>query len=583
MPAGQPPSTSHASRHPLQQLPSSFPYVTKVTLQCRSRSSSASERALPAAHVLAASLQLLGQLPKLQAVLLQGSLPRPMWQPLLAGLQQQQQQDQAAVQPAEQQQLQQRPQQLPGSVSSSSSLRQKLVCLQLVGCDLPPAVVLEGLLGCLGSLRELLLHASIKSPALQPDHLDALATGSQLQSLSLCVYQTGLGGSSRVQLNPLLALTNLRNLEMAYRGIFNDQRPQLAHKDSISSLIHLTSLSSQGLASPALPHPALTSLHSFNALGLTKRLSGSSLALILSCSSIRALRIEAGRRGLSAVAAEHLHHLGSITQLSSISISLSKGSQPASKSTQQLLGLGIPGLKGFAVGSGDHRLGFSTEQLRGLAAQWPRLESLRLSSFSPLQGLAGLGAFSSLHSLSLKPGTGTGKLLFELAPALQPLTCLKRLHLDFKSALQLEHVQAVADACSGSLQHLSLNMRASSIGSKALEAIAQLGQLTSLQLLGTSVGTLAGPPAWQALQSMQGLRWLSVQAAEEAAVTQRPLELGEYLWNGVEALTGLQELRIWLGFGVEGRQAAARLVGRVERVLHDCRCHVLQEPEKPML
>lgn len=82
---------------------------------------------------------------------------------------------------------------------------------------------------------------------------------------------------------------------------------------------------------------------------------------------------------------------------------------------------------------------------------------------------------------------------------------------------------------------------------------------------------------------LQGLRWLSVQAAEEAAVTQRPLELGEYLWNGVEALTGLQELRIWLGFGVEGRQAAARLVGRVERVLHDCRCHVLQEPEKPML
>jgi hypothetical protein len=53
---------------------------------------------------------------------------------------------------------------------------------------------------------------------LQPDHLDALATGTQLHSLSLCVYQTGLGGSSRVQLNPLLALTNLRSLEMAYRG-----------------------------------------------------------------------------------------------------------------------------------------------------------------------------------------------------------------------------------------------------------------------------------------------------------------------------------------------------------------------------
>jgi hypothetical protein len=82
---------------------------------------------------------------------------------------------------------------------------------------------------------------------------------------------------------------------------------------------------------------------------------------------------------------------------------------------------------------------------------------------------------------------------------------------------------------------------------------------------------------------VQGLRWLSVQAAEEAAVTQRPLELGEYLWNGVEALTGLQELRIWLGFGVEGRQAQQLLVARVEAKLHDCRCHVLQEPEKPVL
>jgi hypothetical protein len=172
-------------------------------------------------------------------------------------------------------------------------------------------------------------------------------------------------------------------------GIFNDQRPQLAHKDSISALVHLTCLSSHGLASPALPHPALTSLQSFNALGLTKRLSGSSLALVASCSSIRSLRIEAGRRGLSAVAAEHLHHLGSMSQLTSISISLSKGGQSASKSTAQLLDIRIPGLKGFAVGSGDHRLGFSTEQLQGMAQQWPRLESLRLSSFSPLQGLAG--------------------------------------------------------------------------------------------------------------------------------------------------------------------------------------------------
>lgn len=55
-------------------------------------------------------------------------------------------------------------------------------------------------------------------PVLQPDHLEALASGTQLQSLSLCVYQVGLGGSSRVQFNPLFALTNLRSLELAYRG-----------------------------------------------------------------------------------------------------------------------------------------------------------------------------------------------------------------------------------------------------------------------------------------------------------------------------------------------------------------------------
>jgi hypothetical protein len=168
---------SFARQHPLQHLPASCPYVTKVTLQCRSRSSSASERALPAADVLAASLQLLGELPKLQTVLLQGSLPRPMWQPLLAGLQQQQglqdgdaAQQQAQISGAEPALQQQQVHGLPlgiRSSSSGSSLQQKLVCLQLVGCDLPPAVVLEGLLGCLGGLRELLLHASIKSPALQ--------------------------------------------------------------------------------------------------------------------------------------------------------------------------------------------------------------------------------------------------------------------------------------------------------------------------------------------------------------------------------------------------------------------------------
>lgn len=66
-------------------------------------------------------------------------------------------------------------------------------------------------------------------------------------------------------------------------------------------------------------------------------------------------------------------------------------------------------------------------------------------------------------------------------------------------------------------------------------------------------------------------------------MAQKPLELGQYLWNGVQALTQLQELRIFLGFGVEGRQAMEQLVRRVEARLYDCTCCVLQEPEKPVL
>lgn len=177
-------------------------------------------------------------------------------------------------------------------------------------------------------------------------------------------------------------------------GIFNDQRPHVSGPHSaICALSRLTNLSSTGLATPLLPHPALTALVSFSALGLIRRISGSSLALISSCSSIRSLKIEAGRRGIAAVAAEHLHYMRSMRHLTSISIALSKGGQAASKSTQQLLQLQLPGLKSFAVGSGDHRLGFSTQQLQDMAAQWPALESLRLSSFSPLQGFAGEGSW----------------------------------------------------------------------------------------------------------------------------------------------------------------------------------------------
>jgi hypothetical protein len=51
-----------------------------------------------------------------------------------------------------------------------------------------------------------------------------------------------------------------------------------------------------------------------------------------------------------------------------------------------------------------------------------------------------------------------GKVLLELQVALQQLSLLRRLHLDFRSALQLDHVEAVSTACASRLQHLSLNM-----------------------------------------------------------------------------------------------------------------------------
>jgi len=73
---------------------------------------------------------------------------------------------------------------------------------------------------------------------------------------------------------------------------------------------------------------------------------------------------------------------------------------------------GLTGLKTLWLGSGDHRLGLSTEQLQELGGQWPVLDSLRLSGFSPLQGFAGLGAFTGLTALSLKPGVGTGGCYF---------------------------------------------------------------------------------------------------------------------------------------------------------------------------
>lgn len=54
-----------------------------------------------------------------------------------------------------------------------------------------------------------------RRPALQGAHLEALASGTQLTSLELTVYQTA---HSRCPLDPLLELTCLQHLEVAYGG-----------------------------------------------------------------------------------------------------------------------------------------------------------------------------------------------------------------------------------------------------------------------------------------------------------------------------------------------------------------------------
>lgn len=105
----------------------------------------------------------------------------------------------------------------------------------------------------------------------------------------------------------------------------------------------------------------------------------------------------------------------------------------------------------------------------------------------------------------------TGKVLLELDLALQQLSKLRRLHLDFRSSLQLEHVEAITAACASQLQHLSLNMWAPGIGSKALVAIGQLSVLTSLQLMNMRAAVLSGPPGIIALREMPSLELLCVQ------------------------------------------------------------------------
>jgi hypothetical protein len=104
-------------------------------------------------------------------------------------------------------------------------------------------------------------------------------------------------------------------------------------------------------------------------------------------------------------------------------------------------------------------------------------------------------------------------VLNDLDVALQQLSLLRRLHIDFRSGLTLEHIEAISSACGSRLQHLSLNMWAPGIGSKALVAVGQLSVLTSLQLLNLRAAVLSGPPGIIALREMPSLQLLCVQVS----------------------------------------------------------------------
>lgn len=126
--------TQQALQHPLQRLHVRFPFCKEVTLCCLNRSTSN-----PPVHqqgLITQSLGFIGQLPRLNTLILQGSLPTGTWLQVVRAMQQQQQ------------------------------LQQKLRCLQLIGVDLPQPDVLESVVE-LGGLRDLVLHANDKSHGLQ--------------------------------------------------------------------------------------------------------------------------------------------------------------------------------------------------------------------------------------------------------------------------------------------------------------------------------------------------------------------------------------------------------------------------------
>lgn len=196
-------ASQQQQQHPLQHLSSSLPAVTHITLSNR-RSAWYNPQAPCGAAVIATAVQLMGRLPRLHSLSVQGYLAAADWTPLLpalAGPQQQHQQQQvqqqeeegedgiahgqqqdtaaaaaaidvdttalqqAAAQASNQHQQAQQQEQYEQQLVPLQQLplRTQLVSLDLESLELPPPLLLELLLGGLSGLRSLRLHASMES------------------------------------------------------------------------------------------------------------------------------------------------------------------------------------------------------------------------------------------------------------------------------------------------------------------------------------------------------------------------------------------------------------------------------------
>lgn len=189
-PMSAPAAAGGGDVHPLQLVSGSFPACRYVTLSNR-RSVLYDPQAPCGAAAIHQAVALLGQLPKLDSLCVQGYMPAGDWQPLLSALaasnqHPQEQQDAMQIDPAPaaaamslpDADAKQYPQQEQGTLQQQQpavalpthqplqqelSLCTRLASLDLQALELPPPMLLESVLAGLPGLRSLTLHASMES------------------------------------------------------------------------------------------------------------------------------------------------------------------------------------------------------------------------------------------------------------------------------------------------------------------------------------------------------------------------------------------------------------------------------------